>query len=132
MMTPLVQGPDPRAVSLAAAPCQSSATGGGRRALGHRLRGSLDEMARADPVVGPGAGAYKTSQPPPSASRTAQNRPAGMRGIHQSGEQSGRPRNGTKRARIGKASGSTDRSFGPDAVGYMSVTIATSRMNAWL
>jgi hypothetical protein len=35
------------------------------------------------------------------------------------------PRNGTKRARIGKASGSTDRSFGPDAVRYMSVTIAT-------
>ena len=45
--------------------------------------------------------------------------------MHQSGEQSGRPGNGTKRARIGKASGSTDRSSGPDAVRYMSVTIAT-------
>jgi hypothetical protein len=44
---------------------------------------------------------------------------------HQSGEQSGRPLNGTKRTQIGKTSGSTDRSFGPDAVRYMSVTIAT-------
>ena len=61
------------------------------------------------------AGTNKTS-PPSVASRTAENRPPGMRGMHQSGEQSGRPRNGTKRARIGKASGSTDRSFGPDAV----------------
>jgi hypothetical protein len=49
----------------------------------------------------------------------------GMHGMRQSDEQSRRPRNGTKRARIGKASGSTDRSFGPDAVRYMSVTIAT-------
>ena len=64
-------------------------------------------------------------RPPPIASRTAQNRPPGMRGMHQSGEQSGCPGNGTKRARIGKASGFTDRSFGPDAVRYMSVTIAT-------
>ena len=41
--------------------------------------------------------------------------------MHQPDEQSGRPRNGTKRARIGKASGSTDCSFGPDAVIYMYV-----------
>ena len=72
----------------------------------------------------PAAGTNKTS-PPSVASRTAENRPTGMRGMHRSGEQSGRPGNGTKRARIGKASGSTDRSFGPDAVRYMSVTIAT-------
>ena len=48
-----------------------------------------------------------------------------MHGMHQSGEQSGRPRNGTKRARIGKASGSADRLLCPDAVRYLSVTIAT-------
>ena len=41
--------------------------------------------------------------------------------MHQLDKQSGRPCNGTKRARIGKASGSTDRSFGPDAVRYTSV-----------
>ena len=63
----------------------------------------------------PAAGTNKTS-PPSVASRTAENRLPGMRGMHQSGEQSGGPRNGTKRTRIGKASGSTDRSFGPDAV----------------
>jgi hypothetical protein len=72
----------------------------------------------------PAAGTNKTSLPP-SASRTAQNRPTGMHGIHQSSEQSGGPCNGTKRAPIGKASGSADRSFGPDAVRYLSVTIAT-------
>ena len=38
-----------------------------------------------------------------------------------------RPGNGTKRARIGKASGYTHRSFRPDAVRYMSVTTATHR-----
>ncbi len=69
------------------------------------------------------AGTNKTSLPP-SASRTAKNRPAGMRGIHQSDEQAGCPGNGTKRARIGKASGSTDRSSCPDAVRYLSVTTA--------
>ena len=81
-------------------------------------------MARADAKACPAAGTSKTS-PPSVASRTAENRPPGMRGMHQSSEQAGSPRNGTKRARIGKASGSTDRSFGPDAVRYMSVTIAT-------
>ena len=63
----------------------------------------------------PAAGTNTTS-PPPSWSSTAEKPPAGMRGMHQSGEQSGHPRNGTKRARIGKASGSADRSFGLDAV----------------
>ena len=72
----------------------------------------------------PAAGTNTTS-PPPSWSSTAEKPPAGMHGMYQSGEQFGCPRNGTKRARIGKASGSTDRSFGPDAVRYMSVTIAT-------
>lgn len=70
------------------------------------------------------AGTNKTSLPS-VASRTAENRPSGMHGMDQSDEQSGYPRNGTKRAGIGKASGSTDRSFGPDAVRYLSVTIAT-------
>ncbi len=39
----------------------------------------------------------------PSWSRTAEKLPAGMHGMHQSGEQSGGPCNGTKRARIGRA-----------------------------
>ena len=37
------------------------------------------------------------------------------------------PSNGTKRARIGKASGYTHRSFRPDAVGYMYVDTAMHR-----
>jgi hypothetical protein len=45
--------------------------------------------------------------------------------MHQSDEQSGRPRNRTNRARIGKASGSADRSFGPDAVRYAEVTASS-------
>ena len=92
---------------------------------GHRLRGSSrqDGAGRCGSLP-PAAGTNKTS-PPSVASRTAENRSPEMRGMHRSGEQSGRPRNGTKRARIGKASGSADRSFGPDAVRHMSVTIAT-------
>ena len=74
----------------------------------------------------PAAGTNKT-RPPSIASRTAENRPSRIRGMHQSGEQSRGPRNGTKRARIGKASGSTDRLLCPDAVIYMSVTTATHR-----
>jgi hypothetical protein len=66
----------------------------------------------------PAVGTNKTSLPP-SASRTAKKPPPGMHGRHQPGEQAGCPDNGTKRARIGKASGSADRSFGPDAVGYV-------------
>jgi hypothetical protein len=93
-------------------------------APGHRLRGSLEEMAR--PIWQPAsvAGTNKTG-PPSIASRTAENRPPGIHDMHQSDWQSGRPRNGTKRARIGIASGSTDRLLCPDAVRYMSVTIAT-------
>ena len=45
----------------------------------------------------PAAGTNKTS-PPPSASRTAENRPPGIHGMHRSG----RPRNGTKRAQLAK------------------------------
>jgi hypothetical protein len=118
--------PDPRAASLATAPRQSS-TGGRRRALGHCLRGSLDDMARADPSACSGR-RNEQDQPAARLSRTAENRPPGMHGMHgmhQSDEQSGCPCNGTKRARIGKANGSTDRSSGPDAVRHMSVTIAT-------
>jgi hypothetical protein len=121
---PLAQRPDPRAASLATAPCQSST---GRRATRTRSPPPWQPgWDGAGPMwkPAPGAGTNKTS-PPSVASRTAENRPPGMRGMHQSGEQSGGPRNGTKRARIGKASGSTNRSFGPDAVRYMSVTIAT-------
>jgi len=70
------------------------------------------------------AGTNKTS-PPAIASRTAENRPPRMHGMHQPDEQSGHPRNVTKRARIDKTSGSTDRLLCPDAVRYMSVTIAT-------
>jgi hypothetical protein len=51
--------------------------GGGRRAPGHRLRGSLDGTARADPAACPAEDTNKTS-PPPIASRTAENRPPGM------------------------------------------------------
>ena len=61
----------------------------------------------------------------PAGAARRRNRRPGCRGMHQSGEQFGRPRNGTKRARIGKASGSTDRLLCPDAVRHMSVTIAT-------
>ena len=65
------------------------------------------------------------TRPPPHWSSTVENRPPGMHGMHQSGEQSGCPRNGTKRTQIAKASGSTHRSFGPGAVRHISVTIAT-------
>ncbi len=53
MLTPLVQGPDPRAVSLATAPCQSST----RRRATHPVTASvaaLDGMARADAEACPG------------------------------------------------------------------------------
>ena len=81
-------------------------------------------MARADPEGRPGRG-YEQDQPAAQREQNGAEPADRMRGIHQSGEQSGCPCNGTKRARIGKASGSTDRSFGPDAVRHMSVTIAT-------
>src|SRR5271165_5696527 len=61
MMTPLVQRHDPRAVSLATAPCQSSTR---RRAARTRSPPpcSLDGMARADPAARPGRG-YEQGQP---------------------------------------------------------------------
>ena len=61
MAPPLAQRPDPRAASLATAPCHSS-TRRRRRALGHRLRGSFDGRARADAEACPGRG-YEQSQP---------------------------------------------------------------------
>jgi hypothetical protein len=109
MTPPLAQRPDPRAASLTTAPCESSTHRRAGGAPGHRLRGSPRRV-----------GAARCGSLPRPWVRTRR-----MRGMHQSGEQSGWPRNGTKRARIGKASGSTDRSFGPDAVRYMSVTTAT-------
>ena len=82
-------------------------------------------MVRVDPAAGPG----RRHEQGQLAARREQdgeerNWSAGM-SAHQSDEQSRRPDNGTKRAQITKASGSTHRSFGPDAVRYMSVTIAT-------
>ena len=97
-----------------------------RRVLGQRLDSSLYAMGMVpNRQPAPAAGTNKASTPP-SASRTATNG-TGRPGCpaHQSDEQSRRPDNGTKRAQIGKASGYTHRSFGPDAVRYMSVTIAT-------
>ena len=80
-------------------------------------------------------GAGRSGSPPPPQARTrparrperAGRRRTGLAGMSGTSVRRAvrRPRNGTKRARIGKASGSTDRSFGPDAVRYMSVTIAT-------
>ena len=61
----------------------------------------------------------------PSRAERRRTGPPGWQGIPQSGKHSGCPCNGTERARVGKASGSTDRSSRPDAVRYMSVTIAT-------
>ena len=75
---------------------QSQRAGGTRRRL----------VAASIPQPAPAAGTNTTS-PPPCWSSTAEKPSAGMHGMHQSGEQSGRPRNGTERARIGKASGST-------------------------
>ena len=124
MTPPLVQRPDPRAASLATAPCQSST-----RWRATRTRSPPPWQPRWD-----GAGRCGSLPRPrvrarparrPSRAERRRTGPPGWQGIPQSGEPSGRPCNGTKRARIGKASGSTDRSFGPDAVRYLSVTIAT-------
>ena len=83
-----------------------------------------DGMARSGPAGRLGRG-YEQRPARRPARATAKNWPAGIYGIHQSDGRSGCPCNGTKRARIGKASGSADRSFGRNAVRYMSVTIAT-------
>jgi hypothetical protein len=81
-------------------------------------------MARADPEARPGGG-YEQDQP--AAQREQHGaEPSARDAWHTSARRAVRgARNGTKRARIGEASGSTHRSFGPDAVRYMSVTIAT-------
>jgi hypothetical protein len=88
---------------------------------------SLDGMVRADPAARPGR---RREQGQPAAWREQDgeepDRPAGIPGAS-SGEQSRRPGNGTKRARIGQASGYARRSFRPDAVRSMSVTTATHR-----
>jgi hypothetical protein len=123
MTPPLAQRPDPRAASLTTAPCQSST----RRRATHPVIASvaaLDGMVRADAEACPGRG-YEQDQPAvhreqnggEPVARGARNTPV-RRAVPGQG-------NGTKRARTGKASGSTNRSFGPDAVRYMSVTIAT-------
>ena len=78
----------------------------------------------------PAAGTNK-ARPPSIASRTAENRPPGMHGMHQSGEQSGRPHNGTKRARIGKASGSTDRSLLPGRCPLTCIAAVTQVVPRW-
>ena len=80
-----------------------------------------------DPAARPGR-RHEQGQPASQREQDGKerNRPAGM-----SGASVRRavpvPGNGTKRARIGKASGYTHRSFRPDAVRYMSVTTATHR-----
>jgi hypothetical protein len=53
MTLPLMQRPT-RAQCRSPRRHASSPPGGGRGALGHHLRGSLDEMARADPAARPG------------------------------------------------------------------------------
>jgi len=85
---------------------------------------ALDEMARADAEACPGP---RVRTRPARRPSRAERRRTGRPGCAEctSRASSPGPHNGTKRARIGKASGSTDRSFGPDAVRYMSVTIAT-------
>jgi len=87
------------------APCQSST----RQVDAHSvLRGSLDGMAPPIRQPAPAADTNKTC-PQPSASRTPENWAARMHGMHQPDEQSGCPCKGTKRARIGRASGYTHR-----------------------
>jgi hypothetical protein len=82
---------------------------------------------RADPAAGPGR-RYEQGQPAAQHEQDGEepNRPAGMSGTSPD-EQSGRPDNRTKRARIGKASGYMHCSFRPDAVRDMSVAIAKYR-----
>ena len=123
MMTPLEQS-QTRVVSLATASCQSPLGGGRAHSVTASVKPSMGwrGLIRLHP---PRPQARTRPACSPARAERRRNRPPWMRGIHQSDEQSAHPRNGTKRARIGKASGSADRSFGPDAVRYMSVTIAT-------
>src|ERR1017187_1560978 len=107
------------------APCRSSTR---RRATRTRSPPLWQRRwdGTADPAACPAAGTNKTS-PPPSASRTPENRTARMRGMHQPDDQSGRPYKGTKRARIGKGSGYTHRWFGRNADSFLYVDSAMHR-----
>ena len=91
---------------------------------GHRLRGSprQDGAGRSGSLPRPQARTRPARHPAGAERRRTCRRDAGRAPVRRG---SPVPCNGTKRARIGKASGSADRSFGPDAVRYMSVTIAT-------
>src|ERR1019366_2516976 len=91
---------------------------GGGDAPGHPLRGASVRWRGPIRQPAPAAGPNKAS-PPPGASRTAKNRPAGMGGGVR------RPGNGTKRVRIAEASGFAHRPFRPDAVHHMYATTAT-------
>ena len=109
----------PAAPAMVWAAATAAVTGAAAAALaavaaagGLRPNGSPDGMVRPIRQPAPAAGTNKAS--PPSASRTAKNRTSRQAcPAHQSDEQSRRPDNGTIRARIGKASGYTHRSFRP-------------------
>ena len=126
MMTPLVQRPDPRAVSLAngTMPVFPPAAGDA-----HSVTALVQPqwgMARADPAAHPGRG-YEQGQHAACREQNGEE-PAGRNARHTQVRRGvRRPDNGTKRAQIGKGSGYTHRSFRPDAVRYMSVTTATHR-----
>ncbi len=81
MITPLVQSADPRAVSPATVPCQSSI----RRRAAHSVTVSVGWRGLIRLPAAPAAGTNKISLPP-SASRAAK-KPAAR--LHQSGEESG-------------------------------------------
>ena len=98
-------------------------SGDGRRTRSPPPR-RLDGITRADPTACPGR-RHGQDQPAAQREQSGGEPAAGMHDMHQSDGAVRVPCNGTKRARIGKASGSADRCFGPDAVRYMSVTIAT-------
>ena len=125
MTLPLARRPDPGTTSLSTAPCRSSIPAAAKRTRSPppwQLR--RDGAGRSGRLARPQV--QKQDQP---AAQREQNGgiPAGRDTAHQSDGQSGCPRNGTKRALIGKASGSTDRSSCPDAVRYLSVTTAIWR-----
>jgi len=79
------------------------------------LRGGPDGMARP---VRQAASVADTNKGQPAARREQDCEELAGRDVRYTPVRRGVrcPGNGTKRARIGKASGSTDRSFGPDAV----------------
>jgi hypothetical protein len=99
---------------------------GGGDAPSHPL-GGASEMMRADPAARPPRPQVRT-RPTRRLARAGRRR-TGRPGYaaYASQASSPTPNNRTKRARIGKASGYTHRSFCPDAVRYMSVTTAMHR-----